>query len=288
MRSKKVADLEGNEIVAVDIRSSSDIILIPQGTQLKKSYIKGLLDLDITSIYVEDDKKNTVIKMDDIIPPTDVITYMESLRVILEQHIYGRIDSLRKIEQIVDRTISRSRTSPKMKISYDFHRRNNLYEHTTYVTLLTIGIAQDLQMPISKLYQVGLGAILHDLGIRSLEFDVYNLDYEKLTMEQGFTYKKHPIYAYSEIEREDWIADIAKDMILFHHERMDGSGFPLKQKKLPLECKILQAVDLFDCMVSGWEMQKVTAEEAKAVMVKHQEDWFSKEIVEYLFNRIAF
>ena len=47
-------------------------------------------------------------------------------------------------------------------------------------------------------------------------------------------YKKHPIYGYSALKNETWISELSKDIILYHHENMDGTGYPLSLLNLSL------------------------------------------------------
>ena len=51
-------------------------------------------------------------------------------------------------------------------------------------------------------------------------------------------------------------------MILSHHERLDGSGYPLRQKKHAAECKMIQICDCFDCAISGMKNKKFNIFEA--------------------------
>ncbi len=44
--------------------------------------------------------------------------------------------------------------------------------------------------------------------------------------EDALEYKKHTIYGYSSIQEEEWLTDVVKEIILLHHEQIDGNGFP--------------------------------------------------------------
>ena len=64
-------------------------------------------------------------------------------------------------------------------------------------------------------------------------------------------YMKHPVYGYSALKNETWISDISKKIILYHHERLDGMGYPLKFRQLPIEVCIVNICDAFDEMICG-------------------------------------
>lgn len=104
----------------------------------------------------------------------------------------------------------------------------------------------------------------------------------------GFEYRKHTILAYSALEGETWLNPIAKKMILAHHERKDGSGFPLKQKTKEIECNILQVCDAFDCMISGMECKRVGLQSALEYMIETSDVLFERKIVKVLQKLIAY
>lgn len=63
-------------------------------------------------------------------------------------------------------------------------------------------------------------------------------------------------------DEESWIAPISMKMVLSHHENMAGTGFPMKQKNKELECRIIQACDAFDSLISGMECKRICVQEA--------------------------
>ena len=53
-------------------------------------------------------------------------------------------------------------------------------------------------------------------------------------------YKKHTIYGYSSVEKEEWLSDTAKEIILLHHENVKGTGFPFQQRNGKLKARNAQ------------------------------------------------
>ncbi len=87
-----------------------------------------------------------------------------------------------------------------------------------------------MKLTAEQIYRLALGALPHDLGLRHITVPYINCDINELSEAEAFEYRKHPILAYSVLEEENgWI--LCKKIVLVHHERRDGSGFPLKQKK---------------------------------------------------------
>ena len=92
-------------------------------------------------------------------------------------------------------------------------------------------------------------------------------------------YKKHPIYGYTSLKNETWISDLSKEIILHHHERLDGSGFPLKSREIPFECKIVNICDAFDEMICGIGCRRMKVYEAIEYMKNFKNVLFDGKIL---------
>lgn len=77
-------------------------------------------------------------------------------------------------------------------------------------------------------------------------------------------------------------------MVLSHHERKDGSGYPLKQKTKDIECNILQVCDAFDCMISGMECKRISVQQALETMIEVADLLFERKIVKVLQKIVAY
>lgn len=97
-----------------------------------------------------------------------------------------------------------------------------------------------------------LGGLIHDLGKIGIDEKILNKP-SKLTDEEYNVIKQHPLIGYESIQhvtsfRENGILD----MVLYHHERYDGKGYPegLKGDDIPLVARIMALADAFDAMTS--------------------------------------
>jgi HD-GYP domain-containing protein (c-di-GMP phosphodiesterase class II) len=90
-----------------------------------------------------------------------------------------------------------------------------------------------------KLY---FASLLHDIGFLKIRAEEYYNEN---------VYKKHSIIGYEMVRPITFYADIAP-IILYHHEKYDGSGYPkgLRGDKIPLESRIIAITEAFDAMVS--------------------------------------
>ena len=287
MRIKSVSSLCGGEILAEPVLTEKNEILIPKGTALKEDYIPLIQSLNIETLMLEDpyeDYENP----NPIICPGTMDKIVERVRKLIEGHIYHSNKSMREFEIIANDIVKEVDDMSGDVIIDMKERSSNLYEHTVMVTLLAINVARKLKMDRDKQYNIALGCLLHDIGIRYITTKYENQDWNKVDPVEVFEYKKHTIMGFSALEEEGWVPDIARKMVLSHHERMNGSGFPMRQKNRELECKIIQACDAFDCYISGMECKRMSVQNAIERITDEAGTLFEKKIVKSLLSGIAY
>lgn len=286
MRIRQVKSLKGGETLAESVITEEKEILISKGTVLKPEYLDLISFLGIDTVCIEDPYESFEIPHYLIVEEKRE-GYINAVKKILENHIYNGKESLENMKPL-SKSIVKELLLVDENMVIDLKERNgNLYEHTVVVTLLAIMVARKLKIKEEILDQIALGCLLHDLGIRYITVPYINYDIENSRSSEIFEYKKHTILAYSVLEGETWIDDIVKKMILSHHERKDGSGFPLKQKTKDIECNIIQVCDAFDCMISGMECKRKGIQEALEYLVETSDILFERKIVKVIEKIVA-
>lgn len=108
-------------------------------------------------------------------------------------------------------------------------------------------IGERLHLNYESLEKLTLAAMLHDIGKVKIPANILNKP-GKLTSKEYDIVKKHPVYGFEMIHKlaNPSIANI----ILQHHERLDGSGYPygLYENQILIEAKIIAISDSFDAM----------------------------------------
>ncbi len=122
--------------------------------------------------------------------------------------------------------------------------------HQKRVALLSCAIAKEMKLPDDVIYNISIGALIHDIGKVHIPSDILNkpgkisnLEYQIL---QG-----HVEYSYEIVKEIDFPQQII-EMIYQHHERLDGSGYPqkLKADQIITESRILAVADVVEAMMS--------------------------------------
>lgn len=251
MRIRTIEELVGNEVLARPILNENFQVILPAGAVLKLKYLDKLRELNITRVYVQDEQ----LAAEEIaILRTDIEGHVkEKVKDILERHTYRHNDELMELCQTADNVIgSIVEEDEVIEKVFDIKERNaDIYEHSLSICTLAVLTALKLQLSPEVIHDIGVGCLLHDIGLRYLTTMYDNADLSSLSEADMTEFKKHPVYGYTALKDENWISDISKSIILYHHERLDGSGYPLRAKELPLHIQIVNVCDAFDEMICG-------------------------------------
>lgn len=284
MKLIKLENLIGNEVLARDIMTWDYQIILAKGTTIRKEYIERLSDLGIGEVYIEEPKKEQDAKTNEIpILKSEIEeSIRETVRDVLERHTYKNNEELTHLSKAADNIITNILEEDKVvEKVFDIRERSaDIYEHSISICSLTILTALKLGIETEKIHDIGVGCLLHDIGLRYMTIDYNNQDVETLNPQELVEYMKHPVYGYSALKDEKWISDLSKNIILYHHERLDGSGFPLRQKEIPYECKIVNVCDVFDEMICGIGCHRVKVYEAIEYLKSFRGILFDSTIVD--------
>lgn len=287
MRSIPVSELKGNEILAKDILSDDYTMILPEGTVIKPRYINKLIDLGIVKVYIKEE--NPMQEEISILKEDVEITMKEKVKEVLEKHTYHHNEELAELSETADHVITEIvQEDEVMEKVYDVKQRStDIFEHSINVCSLAVLTAVKLGYPKEKLHDIGIGSLLHDIGLQYLSIDYRNEDLEAMSKAEAAEFKKHPVYGYSALKNERWLSDIAKAMILYHHERLDGSGYPLHATQLSEPVQILAVCDTFDELICGISCQKVKVYEAIEYLKTFKNVKYSSKIVDAFFQFTA-
>ena len=122
--------------------------------------------------------------------------------------------------------------------------------HQIRVSQLAVCIAQEMSLPPDKIESVRIASLLHDIGKIGIPSEILTKPTNLDAIEFSFI-KKHPELGYTILKDIDFPYPIAQ-IVLQHHERNDGSGYPqgLKGKDILLEAKIIGVADVVEAMSS--------------------------------------
>lgn len=137
---------------------------------------------------------------------------------------------------------------------------NYTYMHSVAVCALMVALARQLGMDEAKTRQAGLAGLLHDIGKMEIPFEILDKP-GRLTDEEFDIIKRHPAAGHALLLQAHGADEIALDVVLHHHEKIDGSGYPngLRGDAISLFAKMGAVCDVYDAITSnrpyknGWD-----------------------------------
>jgi putative nucleotidyltransferase with HDIG domain len=123
-------------------------------------------------------------------------------------------------------------------------------KHQERSAVLAVDIAKEMNLSAEKLNDIYLAAMVHDIGKCRIPIKILTKP-DKLTEVEYGIMKKHAEFGFKILKKIDLLQPISQ-IVLQHHERMDGSGYPfhLKKNEILLEARILGVADVVDAMTS--------------------------------------
>ncbi len=129
-------------------------------------------------------------------------------------------------------------------------RDSDTNSHNYRVTLYAVALAEAAGVPVGSMRELIAGAFLHDVGKIGIS-DSILLKPGRLTPEEFDVMKSHVTLGVDILQNASWLT-IARDVVEYHHEKFDGSGYSqgLKGTGIPLIARIFAIVDVFDALTS--------------------------------------
>lgn len=290
MRKVSIDFIKGEEILAKDIYTDMDTILMSAGTVIKKQYIERLKELEITDLYIEDELAKGIC-LDEITEMKIKNQCQTVVKETLEKFSYCGNAKLEKLKGVAKDIINDLLKQPEVMFNVEGIRRKSesIYAHCLNVCALSVFISLRMKLPKQKIDEIAVGSILHDIGYNDVPVEIRNMDYRNYTKKELKEMHMHVVHGYSAIEHEKWISEGAKNIILCHHERIDGSGYPfhLNNKKMGIEEKIVAVCDTFDRLVYGFFTKKMKVHEAIEYIVSAGGQKFDFEVVKCFNDSVA-
>jgi len=163
------------------------------------------------------------------------------------------------------------------------------YAHSQNVALISYAIGKWLDLSKKQLNDLALGALLLDIGKMQVPIDLLNKK-EKLNKDEVLECHKHVIYSHELIKNYSFITEEVKQVVLLHHERIDGSGYPVGMKgdKIPLLARIVAIADVYNALTSERPYrQKHTPFKALKVLEQEYVDKLDSKILYIFLQRIG-
>lgn len=158
-------------------------------------------------------------------------------------------------------------------------------EHAENMVSIVTAIGKKLNLQLNMIENLKHAAVLHDLGKIGIPDSILHKP-DKLTKEEFESIKKHPQIGVEIVRPIHFLRGLVP-MILCHHERFDGRGYPtgLKGKEIPLGARIIAVADVYEALVSDRPYRKAySKKDALNIIKEGAGTQFDKEIVDTFLN----
>lgn len=283
-----VKDLKGGEILTSQVLTEDLQVLLEAGEVIQEKQIERLKQYGIVSVNVIP-AIGTTLGAVRILKEETTGKLKAHVRDTLTRYHSGSDDELRSLEtdanDIIDSVMEDMHVSEKV---YEIKSGSeDIYEHVVNVSALSTLLALKLELPKVKVQAIALAALLHDIAIPQTMNLVMGQKFDDYSHQDQLAFKKHPTDAYTMLMDCDWIPDLSKKIILYHHECRDGSGFPMKVRNLGPEAELMQICDLFDDMISGIGCPKIKVFRALDYFRVNRKGKYRADLVDMFLNFVA-
>ncbi|MFC1595473.1 HD-GYP domain-containing protein [Gemmatimonadota bacterium] len=148
-------------------------------------------------------------------------------------------------------------------------------------------VAKQLKLSDSEIETIERGAMLHDIGKIGLDKKILDKT-SALSDQEWIQVRQHPVLGANIIGELTFLKD-ARNVVLHHHERMDGKGYPigLKGDEISVGARIVNALDAFDALTSDRSYRKrLTHDQAITMLREKSGAQFDSEIVDSITNLV--
>lgn len=159
--------------------------------------------------------------------------------------------------------------------------------HSMRVGEYAVDLGKRVKLPQKKLENLKMAAILHDIGKIGIEESILNKP-GKLTEEEFEKIKQHPENGFKIIQDIEFLKEVS-EIILSHHEKIDGTGYPYrkKQEEISTEAAILCIADVYDALTSDRPYRKaMTVDQALFIIEEGKGKHFKAQLADEFINMI--
>ena len=287
MKEYQTKDLLPGMVTAIPVRTKRGQLIINPNVELTRTLISRLEFYGIASVQITENKQTTAPMEEPKDPayfpakspvsapsPVSDASYSQKLKsspefqrfqvdfTLRSQDLKNCFDAYLSDggtvnkEELLSKTISL--VSPKQTTLDVFDMLHNMrqvndstYAHSLNVAIISRIIGKWLHFSNEELDTLTLAGLLHDIGKTKIPDEVLNKD-GKLTDEEFKMIRNHPKYGYDILKSQPLNSHIKK-AALMHHERCDGSGYPmgLTMEEIDDYALIIAIADVYDAMTAA-------------------------------------
>ncbi|KAA8664538.1 HD-GYP domain-containing protein [Clostridium sp. MT-14] len=290
MRLEFINRVKEKDILGKSILTSEGQVLLRAGVELNSSFISKLKELGVFYLYVEDER------LEDVQVEDEKLTQLKQFTIKSMSNILANIhdcngkklkESLIDVEDMISYIIELGDVNKSL---YDIQTYDNYtFIHSIDVCIMASFLGISAGYNNWDLKEIGVGAALHDVGKTKVPTAILNKR-DRLTEEEFYEIKKHPIYGSQLLKKNFAISDNIIKMVEQHHERVDGKGYPygLSNRQITKFAKLVCICDVYDAVSNDrCYRKKFSPNDAYELILSGSGSSFDQNLVSYFKNTFA-
>lgn len=276
-------------ILAQPVYGVNGQVIVNSGVELSPFLISKMAELDIKYIYVQGEAQ--------LIDEHDMAAQNAKNEFVLAAHLalnevrvgkYVQIETIKgRVMTLLDECCMHKELQPLFTAMQNCN--DYLFKHAVcgYFFAMMIGIGCGIEG--YRLRDLGLGALLRDVGMITITRDILNKP-DTLTPEEMAIVKQHTEKGHEILQRNSEISLAAANCALQHHERFDGSGYPrgAKAESIHEFAQIVALADVYSSMTANTPYRKaLSVYDALAIIEKAGAAYFNPALIQVLANNVA-
>lgn len=253
MKRIRVEDLEANMQLGRSIYNSDGQVLLYSGTLLTEAYIVRLKEIGIFSVYIIQENFEDELQTREAISEQ---TRIETIKLVKDSFMCMEQEhkiNVRMIQSVVNNLIEELLSNSNILVNLTDIRcfDDYTFAHSVNVCILSIMTGITMHYQDSRLKELGIGALLHDIGKLKIDKSILNKA-DDLCEEEYQEVKKHTYYGFDLLRKQEDLSLLSAHIALQHHERWDGRGYPrgLSGDVIHEYARIVAVADVYDALLA--------------------------------------
>lgn len=290
MRRIPTKCLKKDSVIATDVYDGDFKLLIKKNSKVNEKTIEALKRFNIISVYIIDEYSNE--ELDEVISIELRLKAAKELKDMAYEFKQKKMNVVREdyverikvtVNEIIDELLDKKKLLLQQIDIRNVENYNFL--HSVNVTIMSIVLGIKLNYDREKLEKIGLATMLHDVGKVFVPKEL--LFKENRTEEEENAVRYHCEAGYNYLSKFKNVDEKIKNVVLQHHELIDGSGYPkrLKGNQIDEFSRIIGVADFYDrVMASGYMLGDNLPSDILEQIMAYSNSTFDFEIVRTFFG----
>lgn len=286
--------LKAGMVVARPIISDTGTLLLNSGITLNERLIELIKLRGIPFLYIKDERVD--VKAEPLISPEDMARATHTIKKAFEAALQNNVKrslpfDLEDIKNLVFNIVDVILKQNDLVVHLIDIKNADSYtfQHSLQVMTISLMIGKKMNLTKSQLHNLGMGAVLHDIGKVAIPKNILNKE-GPLTPDEVEILKAHPRIGFELLQDNSKVWPTAKAVVLQHHEKWNGTGYPkgLAGEEIHLYSRIAAPVNVYDALVSKRPYTKsLPPHEAYAYVRENMGVLFDPEVCKQFLDIVA-